>query len=104
MSWCICIILSKSLAYTQYLKVVATDVDMQRIFQDSEVQLSSSFMQTMQSIWEHSGGSFNPSDLFGRITRKWKQFKGFRQQDSHELMRFLIDGMKEEQLKVNQCD
>lgn len=41
-----------------------------------------------------------PRDLFMQISRKWKVFRGFRQQDSQELMRYLFDGIKQEELDL----
>lgn len=41
-----------------------------------------------------------PRELFMQITRKWKVFRGFRQQDSQELMRYLFDGIKQEELDL----
>ena len=35
--------------------------------------------------------------LFNRAPR----FKGFQQQDSHELLRYLLDGMKAEEIKAS---
>lgn len=32
-----------------------------------------------------------PKALFDSITRQAEQFRGFRQQDTHELLRFLLD-------------
>ncbi|KAI9364374.1 hypothetical protein DFJ73DRAFT_809061 [Zopfochytrium polystomum] len=41
----------------------------------------------------------NPAGLFTQLGNKYKVYKSFRQQDSHELLRCLVDGAKEEQLK-----
>eukprot|EP00794_Sanderia_malayensis_P000416 gene416-1052_t len=40
-----------------------------------------------------------PSKLLGEITKKSPQFRGYRQQDSQELLRFLLDGMRVEELR-----
>ncbi|XP_022697571.1 ubiquitin carboxyl-terminal hydrolase 16-like isoform X2 [Varroa jacobsoni] len=40
-----------------------------------------------------------PSDLFGHICQKSPQFRGFAQQDSHELLRHLFDGVFSEESK-----
>ena len=47
-----------------------------------------------------SSSSIVPKGLHGVVCNKWKQFRGFRQQDAHELMRFLLDGLEEEVQKV----
>ena len=44
--------------------------------------------------------SFAPFDLFHQIIAKWNQYRGYHQQDSHELLRHLLDGMRDEQIKV----
>ncbi|KAJ3210217.1 hypothetical protein HDU67_005563 [Dinochytrium kinnereticum] len=41
----------------------------------------------------------NPSILFGHLSNKYKVYKSFRQQDSHELLRCLLDAVKEEQVQ-----
>ena len=51
-------------------------------------------------MWQTRDGIVSPRDLFTEITRKWQQFRGWRQQDSQELMRFLFDGIKSEELEV----
>jgi len=43
---------------------------------------------------------FTPDNLFNEIIAKWNQYKGYHQQDSHELLRHLLDGIRDEQLKV----
>ncbi|XP_035232381.1 ubiquitin carboxyl-terminal hydrolase 16-like, partial [Stegodyphus dumicola] len=41
----------------------------------------------------------NPSALFGEISKKSPQFQHFQQQDSHELLRQLLDGIRQEEIK-----
>ncbi|KAJ1567056.1 Ubiquitin carboxyl-terminal hydrolase 16, partial [Cladochytrium tenue] len=41
----------------------------------------------------------NPGGLFTQLGNKYKVYKSFRQQDSHELLRCLLDGVKDEQMK-----
>lgn len=41
--------------------------------------------------------SINPKSFFGSICAKAPQFKGFQQQDSHELLRCLLDGLSNEE-------
>uniref|UniRef100_A0A8C1CZB4 Ubiquitin carboxyl-terminal hydrolase 16 n=2 Tax=Cyprinus carpio TaxID=7962 RepID=A0A8C1CZB4_CYPCA len=41
----------------------------------------------------------NPKDLFTQVCKKAPRFKGFQQQDSQELLRYLLDGMRAEELK-----
>jgi hypothetical protein len=46
-----------------------------------------------------SGGSCNPSSLFSGICRVSSRFRGFSQQDSHDVFITLLDGIVEEQKK-----
>jgi len=41
-----------------------------------------------------------PFELFNQIASKWTQYRGYRQQDSHELLRHLLDGIRDEQIKA----
>jgi len=43
---------------------------------------------------------FEPLELFNAIIAKWDQYEGFEQQDSHELLRHLLDGIRDEQINV----
>ena len=47
-----------------------------------------------------SSGIISVNCLFCRAPR----FKGYQQQDSHELLRYLMDGMKAEEIKVKHPD
>ncbi|XP_057248648.1 ubiquitin carboxyl-terminal hydrolase 2 isoform X2 [Beta vulgaris subsp. vulgaris] len=40
----------------------------------------------------------NPKPLFGCVVAKAPQFRGYEQQDSHELLRYLLDGLSSEDL------
>uniref|UniRef100_A0A8C5DR95 Ubiquitin carboxyl-terminal hydrolase n=1 Tax=Gouania willdenowi TaxID=441366 RepID=A0A8C5DR95_GOUWI len=40
-----------------------------------------------------------PRELFSQVCKKAARFKGFQQQDSQELLRYLLDGMRAEELK-----
>ncbi|XP_046359511.2 ubiquitin carboxyl-terminal hydrolase 45-like isoform X2 [Haliotis rufescens] len=44
----------------------------------------------------------NPSGLFGQVCKKAPRFKGFQQQDSHELLRYLLDVIRTEEVKRGQ--
>ncbi|KAG6582476.1 Ubiquitin carboxyl-terminal hydrolase 2, partial [Cucurbita argyrosperma subsp. sororia] len=43
-------------------------------------------------------GSINPRSVFGCISSKAPQFKGYEQHDSHELLHALLDGLSTEEL------
>lgn len=62
--------------------------------------LTTTFKEFLFTMWKQQGGTIAPRDLFTQIAKKWKVFRGFRQQDSHELMRYLFDGIKLEELDL----
>ncbi|ERN11851.1 ubiquitin carboxyl-terminal hydrolase 2 [Amborella trichopoda] len=48
--------------------------------------------------WGQTHGILNPKSLFGNICSKAPQFRGYQQQDSHELLRCLLDALSTEDL------
>ncbi|KAJ3688559.1 hypothetical protein LUZ61_017723 [Rhynchospora tenuis] len=46
---------------------------------------------------EDCKGVLSPKNLFGSICAKAPQFRGYQQQDSHELLRYLLDGLNTEE-------
>jgi ubiquitin carboxyl-terminal hydrolase 16/45 len=54
------------------------------------------FLKEMHSM---KTGSVNPGHLFGQVCRRSPQFRGFQQQDSHELLRHLMDSLRTEEVK-----
>ncbi|KFH69143.1 hypothetical protein MVEG_05944 [Podila verticillata NRRL 6337] len=62
--------------------------------------LTSAFKMFLETMWKQQGATVAPRDLFMQICKKWKVFRGFRQQDSQELMRYLFDGIKQEELDL----
>uniref|UniRef100_A0A7E4W9I0 ubiquitinyl hydrolase 1 n=1 Tax=Panagrellus redivivus TaxID=6233 RepID=A0A7E4W9I0_PANRE len=46
-----------------------------------------------------TGRSPNPGPLFEQIARNAPRFRGWAQQDAHELLRYLLDGIRTEELK-----
>ncbi|KAJ1695147.1 hypothetical protein LUZ63_011845 [Rhynchospora breviuscula] len=56
---------------------------------------------------EDCKGVLSPKNLFGSICSKAPQFRGYQQQDSHELLRYLLDGLNTEEAsarKLKQAD
>ena len=51
-------------------------------------------------IKEDSLSPYNPKPLFGQLCQKWNVYSRLRQQDSHEYLIRLLDGINDE-LKVN---
>ncbi|KAF3794141.1 Ubiquitin carboxyl-terminal hydrolase 2 [Nymphaea thermarum] len=50
------------------------------------------------SFGSRISGTINPKSLFNCICSKAPQFRGYQQQDSHELLRYLLDGLNSEDL------
>eukprot|EP00850_Spirogloea_muscicola_P001570 SM000006S19335 [mRNA] locus=s6:85064:91307:+ [translate_table: standard] len=44
--------------------------------------------------------AYNPRSLFGVLCSRAPRFKGFQQQDSHELLRCLLDALQTEELQI----
>ncbi|KAH7405534.1 hypothetical protein KP509_15G074500 [Ceratopteris richardii] len=49
---------------------------------------------------ENIGAVCNPRSLFGAVCSKAPRFRGFQQQDSHELLQCLLDGLTSEERNV----
>lgn len=64
-------------------------------------QLTRHLLDIIQKM-NNSNTCQNPSSLFGSVCKKVPLFKGFQQQDSHELLRNLLDAVKSEELKRRQ--
>ena len=54
----------------------------------------------MKEVWEGSSGIYAPRDLKEVIGQFAPQFAGWGQQDSHELITFMLDGIHED---LNRC-
>ncbi|KAL1914352.1 uncharacterized protein VTP21DRAFT_8991 [Calcarisporiella thermophila] len=59
--------------------------------------LTASFAQTFTHLRHQQEGTFRPQDLLNQIGKRWRQFRGRSQQDSHELLRCLLDGLRDEE-------
>ncbi|XP_052241932.1 ubiquitin carboxyl-terminal hydrolase 45-like isoform X2 [Dreissena polymorpha] len=59
------------------------------------------FLQEVNST--SKSGCINPSGLFSQICKKASRFRGMQQQDSQELLRYLLDNMKTEEIKRGQA-
>ncbi|KAI7824770.1 hypothetical protein BC939DRAFT_449197 [Gamsiella multidivaricata] len=62
--------------------------------------LTTNLKEFLSTMWKQQGGTVAPREIFTQITKKWKVFRGFKQQDSQELMRYLFDGIKQEELDM----
>ncbi|KAJ6424237.1 hypothetical protein OIU84_025090 [Salix udensis] len=64
--------------------------------------LSSSLKKLFTDLKAETGlrNVINPKSFFGSVCSKAPQFRGYQQQDSHELLRCLLDGLSTEELTV----
>ncbi|KAG0276535.1 Ubiquitin carboxyl-terminal hydrolase 45 [Linnemannia exigua] len=62
--------------------------------------LTTPFKDFLFTMWKQNGGTVTPRDLFSQIAKKWKIFRGFREQDSQELMRHLLEGIRQEEVDL----
>ena len=62
-----------------------------------EGDLTTPFLGLMRKIYRAQGGqSLNPKELYTAFVKKYTYFKPYTQQDAHEFMRLLLEGLKEE--------
>ncbi|KAJ1925115.1 hypothetical protein IWQ60_004756, partial [Tieghemiomyces parasiticus] len=68
--------------------------------------LSRSFVGVLNEVWGaleqgRNGHVVDPDPLFSAVSRRWRQFKGYQQQDSHEFLRMLLDALRDEAVKLH---
>nr|XP_019943865.1 PREDICTED: ubiquitin carboxyl-terminal hydrolase 16 isoform X2 [Paralichthys olivaceus] len=61
--------------------------------------LTLAMCRLLNEIQESKRGVVTPQELFTQVCKKAPRFKGFQQQDSQELLRYLLDGMRAEEHK-----
>ncbi|KAL4647740.1 ubiquitin carboxyl-terminal hydrolase 16 [Arapaima gigas] len=66
---------------------------------DQPGSLTVAMFNLLSEIQETKKGVVTPKELFTQVCKKAARFKGFQQQDSQELLRYLLDGMRAEELK-----
>ncbi|XP_042343295.1 ubiquitin carboxyl-terminal hydrolase 16 [Plectropomus leopardus] len=66
---------------------------------DQPGSLTLAMCQLLNEIQESKKGVVTPRELFSQVCKKAARFKGFQQQDSQELLRYLLDGMRAEEIK-----
>jgi len=55
--------------------------------------------ETLEALQLGTGGVYNPSSLLRNLSQKWPQFGNGDQQDSHELLRHLLESVRCEDLR-----
>lgn len=66
---------------------------------DQPGSLTLAMCQLLNEIQQTKKSVVTPRELFTQVCKKAARFKGFQQQDSQELLRYLLDGMRAEELK-----
>ncbi|XP_061827979.1 ubiquitin carboxyl-terminal hydrolase 16 isoform X2 [Nerophis lumbriciformis] len=66
---------------------------------DQPGSLTVAMYQLLSEIQDSKKGVVTPRELFSQVCKKAARFKGFQQQDSQELLRYLLDGMRAEESK-----
>lgn len=61
--------------------------------------LSSAMHQFLLEIQDTKKSVVTPKDLFTQVCKKAMRFRGYQQQDSQELLHYLLDGMRTEEIK-----
>lgn len=61
--------------------------------------LTEAFAETLSELQSGASGVFSPSKLLKLLTSKWPQFAGADQHDSHELLRHLLEGVRNEDMR-----
>ncbi|KAM4862298.1 ubiquitin carboxyl-terminal hydrolase 16 isoform X2 [Urocitellus parryii] len=59
--------------------------------------LTLAMSQFLNEMQETKKGIVTPKELFAQVCKKAVRFKGYQQQDSQELLRYLLDGMRAEE-------
>ncbi|KAF7664931.1 hypothetical protein LDENG_00161340 [Lucifuga dentata] len=70
---------------------------------DQPGSLTLAMCQLLTEIRESKKSVVTPRELFTQVCKKAARFKGFQQQDSQELLRYLLDGMRAEENKRVSC-
>ncbi|KAK6296351.1 hypothetical protein J4Q44_G00324930 [Coregonus suidteri] len=78
---------------------VSSDLEPIRVQLGPPGSLTMAMCQTLNEIQETKKGVVTPRELFSQVCKKAVRFKGFQQQDSQELLRYLLDGMRAEEMK-----
>ncbi|XP_030317088.1 ubiquitin carboxyl-terminal hydrolase 16 isoform X1 [Calypte anna] len=74
-------------------------IEPQLIKLDQPGHLTLAMYQFLTEMQETKKGVITPKELFAQVCKKAVRFKGYQQQDSHELLRYLLDGMRAEEIQ-----
>uniref|UniRef100_A0A8C4IEP1 Ubiquitin carboxyl-terminal hydrolase 16 n=1 Tax=Dicentrarchus labrax TaxID=13489 RepID=A0A8C4IEP1_DICLA len=79
--------------------VASSDLEPIGVQLDQPGSLTLAMCQLLNEIQESKKSVVTPRELFTQVCKKAARFKGFQQQDSQELLRYLLDGMRAEEIK-----
>ncbi|KAM9359034.1 ubiquitin carboxyl-terminal hydrolase 16 [Symphorus nematophorus] len=77
----------------------SSDLEPIGVHLDQPGSLTLAMCQLLNEIQQTKKGVVTPRELFTQVCKKAARFKGFQQQDSQELLRYLLDGMRAEEIK-----
>uniref|UniRef100_A0A8C3BAX7 Ubiquitin carboxyl-terminal hydrolase 16 n=1 Tax=Cairina moschata TaxID=8855 RepID=A0A8C3BAX7_CAIMO len=83
------------------VKIESPELSMepQLIKLDPPGPLTLAMHQFLTEMQETKKGVVTPKELFAQVCKKAIRFKGYQQQDSQELLRYLLDGMRAEEIQ-----
>lgn len=87
---------------TVFRRITESDLNRTSVV-GSKGLLATEFANAIRKVWSMQPGAvYNPSTLKKQIGKLNETFAGFAQQDSQELLRFLLDGLHEDLNRVRQ--
>ncbi|XP_022060577.1 ubiquitin carboxyl-terminal hydrolase 45 isoform X2 [Acanthochromis polyacanthus] len=78
---------------------VETNLSQLTVALPSPEPLTAAMFLFLQSMKESGKGPINPKILFNQLCQKAPRFKGYQQQDSQELLHYLLDSIRVEETK-----
>ncbi|PWA32329.1 hypothetical protein CCH79_00012022 [Gambusia affinis] len=78
---------------------VETNLSQLTVVLSSPDPLTAAMIHFLQSMKESGKGPINPKVLFNQLCQKAPRFKGYQQQDSQELLHYLLDSIRVEETK-----
>ncbi|XP_047216736.1 ubiquitin carboxyl-terminal hydrolase 45 isoform X1 [Girardinichthys multiradiatus] len=78
---------------------VETNLSPLTVILSSPDPLTAAMIHFLQSMKEPGKGPVNPKVLFNQLCQKAPRFKGYQQQDSQELLHYLLDSIRVEETK-----
>ncbi|KAJ3116309.1 Ubiquitin carboxyl-terminal hydrolase 16 [Physocladia obscura] len=93
----------QSLAYTVDLNPFVTDQEHPDVVQKGLTRAFLNLLNVMQAqLALNKPSTITPQGLFTQLKIRYEIYRSMSQQDAHELLRTLMDGVKEEQLKKDE--